>query len=145
MSRRASASAFLRDERRSVASQRARRREKFSQPAAPSLRLLTEGAVVLAHVEYSDGEGFKTRPAVVLDASSDVVWVVPITSGPRRAEFGAYEIDGWAEAGLTVACGAQPKIVPVHRRTGVVKVRGHLNAADWHAVRELALRTLAAA
>ena len=109
-------------------------------PARPCLlrmqpvprKALVPGAVVWAHVPYDDGDGaaWKTRPAVVVDASGREVTLFPLTSsllGRRRP--GVIEVRHWAEAGLTRPCSVVRRAVTLDR-IDILNLVGHLHEDD---------------
>lgn len=91
---------------------------------------LTRGDVVMARVDFDDGEGWKTRPAVVMAVDRRDLLLRPITSSARRFTHLGVEILDLAPAGLTKASGVQARTVVVDRKVDVVAVLGQLSADD---------------
>ena len=123
---------------------RRRRRERsWPEPEGPPrpclLRVepvartaLVRGAVVWAHVPFADGHGtsWKTRPAVVVDASGREVTLLPLTSSlMSRGRPGVIEIRHWVEAGLTRPCSLVRRPVTLDR-IDILNVVGQLHEDD---------------
>lgn len=97
----------------------------------PAVMTLQTGTVVWARIPFQDEpDTTKARPAVVLAARSDEVDLVPLTSSRRRIDFGAVELQDWAQAGLTRPCGLARRIVTVSRRIDILNVIGALSDID---------------
>ncbi len=98
-----------------------------------------EGTIVRTPVEYRDGDGFKTRPCVVVDVDRFDLVVHPITSSPNRSALGAIEIENWRSAGLTRPCGVRRDLVVVERRL-VIECIGVLSDEDRALVEQAVTR-----
>jgi len=99
------------------------------------------GDVILVEFPFSDVEGSKQRPAVVVSASSypdceNEVIVLMITSQIQRAVCETdCQLWDWREAGLTTpsAVRCRPATIRMER---VKSILGRLSEPDWQAVRE---------
>ena len=98
---------------------------------------LRPGDVVLLSFPFTDMEGSRRRPALVLmDTGDEDIMVARVTSQATRDQFDT-ELTEWESAGLLI-----PSIVRVHklatvRRRLVDRRLGTLGANDWTRVREL--------
>ncbi len=95
--------------------------------AAP---LYSQGEVLLAFLVFSDGQGMKRRPVLVVHDFGDAdLLVVPITSHPARAAMDVILLE-WRRAGLKLPSTARvEKLAPIEK-TCVVRKLGSLPAAD---------------
>lgn len=68
------------------------------------------GEVVLVRIEFQQSRGGKIRPAVVLLGAGDDDFVAaPVTSQPRKTDFGV-ALEYWRESGLNVRLdGSHPQ------------------------------------
>lgn len=100
----------------------------------PATKLVL-GAVVWAHVPYTDREGYKTRPAVVAAADRHSAVLLPgSTSGTRlRLPERYQELTDLADAGLSRPTGIrlQPTVV---ERLDLVDLCGDLSDDDVEAL-----------
>lgn len=91
---------------------------------------LSVGTVLWTPVPYVECDGWKTRPAVVLDHDAFDVEVWPITTSPWRHRWSGYvELIEWEVAGLTEPSSVQRRVVTVERRE-VIDVVGELSELD---------------
>jgi hypothetical protein len=93
---------------------------------------LLPGVVVDAWIPYSDGTGYKRRPAVVVRVVGGCVQLYPITSKVRRFACAGQRgrvVSDVAAAGLPVASAIVWRIVEVERRD-LLRQRGALRGAD---------------
>ena len=63
------------------------------------------GDIVLVEFEFTEGVGFKKRPALIVSSeryhnSREEVIIAAITSNIRRVLYGDYKLTRWQEAGL---------------------------------------------
>jgi len=100
-----------------------------------AMNRLRPGVVVWAHVPYVDGEGEKTRPAIVVSTRGRDVQILPVTTkpsyGPARTEYVA--IGDCVAAGLDRSSSVRFRPITVDRLE-VVMVVGELAPTDRHAV-----------
>lgn len=90
---------------------------------------LTFGTVVLAPVDFSDRDGWKTRPAVVVSVDrDDVVRLAPIYT-TRSGGRGDLAVGDWQVAGLTRPSRIGSDVAETERRE-VRVVLGHLSRED---------------
>jgi hypothetical protein len=122
---------------------RRRRRERaWPEPDGPArpclLRMqpvartaLVRGAVVWAHVPFTeDGSAWKTRPAVVVDASGRDITLFPLTSSLlSRHRPGVVAVTHWVEAGLSRPCSMVRRPVTLDRMD-ILNLVGHLHEDD---------------
>ena len=96
---------------------------------------LTPGAVVWAHVPFEDGKGEKTRPAVVVSASSREVVVLPTTTSAKRHRFPAsyVELCDLESAGISRPSGVSSRTVTLDR-IELVDIVGYLSDEDFDRV-----------
>jgi hypothetical protein len=92
---------------------------------------LVPGAVVWAHVPFEDGEGEKTRPAVVAQLSGRDVTLYPGTTSGSRIRHGHryVEVRDLGAAGLNRPTGIKRSFVVVDV-IEVIDVVGDLSRAD---------------
>ena len=100
----------------------------------PSSIRYEPGAVVAVRIRFSNAEGTKRRPAVILTddiyhaAHADAIVVALTTNlGPHR--FGDYLLADWAAAGLPLPSKAKGSLHTIERRT-IEKQYGSLTGAD---------------
>jgi mRNA interferase MazF len=100
------------------------------------------GDVVLVPLPFTDQSGAKKRPAVVVSSHGyntgrrDVV-IVAITSQVRMPlGFGEALVADWQGAGLVKTSAFKPVLATIEQRL-VLRVMGHLSAADIKRLREL--------
>jgi mRNA interferase MazF len=102
--------------------------------AAP---LHAQGEVLLAWLVFSDGQGAKRRPVLVLRDFGDAdLLVVPITSHPVRTAVDV-TVAHWQEAGLKLSSTVRVEKLATIEKTCVAKKLGKLSAADLVKVREV--------
>jgi hypothetical protein len=96
---------------------------------------LVPGAVVWAHVPYEDGEGEKTRPAVVVELRGRDLTILPGTTSKRRLDTsrGYVEVRDLAAAGLNRSTGVRTSSVTIDI-IEVIGVVGRLGEADLMSV-----------
>jgi mRNA-degrading endonuclease toxin of MazEF toxin-antitoxin module len=88
------------------------------------------GDVLLARLPFPDGEGFKTRPILVLTETDDHdMLVVPITSHPVRGDFDI-PLRDWGEAGLRLPSTARISKVGTIARATAIRNLGQLTSRD---------------
>ena len=99
---------------------------------------LVPGAVIWAHIPYEDGQGEKTRPAVVVDRSGRDVTVLPATTSGRRWDFpDKYaEVQDLVAAGLTRPTGIRMSAVEIDV-IEIIDFVGHLGVKDRNALPQL--------
>ena len=91
---------------------------------------LVRGAVVWAQVPFRDGDGWKTRPAVVVRTVGRDVTVLPLGSSARAWRTpGVVAIRRWVEAGLSRPCVVRGAPVTIDRME-VLDIVGHLHDDD---------------
>ncbi len=93
------------------------------------------GDIVLLRFPFTDQQGSKRRPAVVIsnqaynEARPDVI-LMAITSQIReRTGFGELAIDGWKEAGLLKSSIIKPVIFTIEQKL-IIKRLGQLKEND---------------
>ncbi len=100
------------------------------------------GDVVLVPFPFTDQSGTKKRPAVVVsshgyNASRRDIVIMVITSQARTPlGFGEAMVGDWQGAGLIKESVLKPVFTTIEQRL-VLRVMGHLSAADIKALREL--------
>lgn len=92
---------------------------------------LTAGVVVWAHVPYRDGTGEKTRPAVVLSATSHEVMVLAVTTSSKRLSYPwrYVELLDRERAGILRPSAVDLEPISIDR-IDVVNITGELSTAD---------------
>jgi mRNA-degrading endonuclease toxin of MazEF toxin-antitoxin module len=106
----------------------------------PSTITFEPGAIVAVRVRFSDGEGVKKRPVVILTddiyhaAHADAV-VVALTSNLATSRFGDCMIEDWNAAGLPAASKTKGSLHTIERTVGE-KQYGKLSVKDLARVRE---------
>jgi len=106
----------------------------------PSSIIYEPGAVVAVRIRFSDGEGVKRRPVVVLTnelfhaAHADAV-VVALTTSMSSPRFGDCVLTDWSAAGLPLPSKSKGAIHTIER-SAVDKQYGTLSRADLERVRE---------
>jgi mRNA interferase MazF len=100
------------------------------------------GDVVLVPFPFTDQSGTKRRPAVVVSSHGyninrrDIV-IMAITSQVRAPlAFGEAIVRDWQDAGLIKASVLKPVFTTIAQEL-VLRVMGHLSAADIKTLREL--------
>jgi len=100
------------------------------------------GDVVLVPFPFTDQSGTKKRPAVVVSCSGyntqrrDIV-IMAITSQVQTPlGFGEAMVTDWQRAGLIKESVLKPVFITIEQRL-VVRVMGHLSAADFKTLREV--------
>lgn len=92
------------------------------------------GDIVLARLPFSDGQGHKMRPILVVCEFDDAdILVVPVTSQPVRDDFDTLLRD-WQAAGLRLPSTARTCKLATLARTMAVKVLGELTPRDRESV-----------
>jgi hypothetical protein len=96
----------------------------------PVSRLVT-GAVALARIPYADAKDYKVRPAVVVEADTRTVVVLPCTSAGSRFNCGRryHELGDLESVGLDRPTGVRLTSVRLDRGE-ILKVCGKLGPAD---------------
>jgi len=94
------------------------------------------GAVVLAHIGFDDDLGAKTRPAVVLAASDDELFVRPCYSegGLHSRRWQSHELRDWHLAGLTKPTWIDPDARAIARSDADREPIGRITDDDWNAL-----------
>lgn len=88
------------------------------------------GDVWLARLQFPDGQGFKTRPILVLSEHDDQdLLVVPITSHPVRGDFDM-PLRDWEAAGLRLPSTARISKLGTIARMTVIGQLGQLTSRD---------------
>src|SRR5258707_14377067 len=106
--------------------------------AAPVFR---QGEVVLAYLVFSDGQGMKRRPVLVLQDFGDAdLLVVPVTSHPARAAADV-TLSDWRGAGLKLPSTVRVEKLATIEKTCVARKLGSL-VADDHAEVKKTLATV---
>ena len=101
--------------------------------AAP---LHAQGEVLLAWLVFSDGQGAKRRPVLVVRDFGDAdLLVVPITSHPVRTPADV-TVFHWQEAGLKLPSTVRVEKLASIEKTCVAQELGKLSPADLVKVRE---------
>ena len=98
------------------------------------------GAVVGVLIRFSDGEGAKRRPAVVMTddiyhtSRADAI-VVALTTNLSSPRFGDCLLSDWSEAGLPLPSKAKASLHTIER-SSIARQYGTLTAADLAKVRD---------
>jgi mRNA-degrading endonuclease toxin of MazEF toxin-antitoxin module len=101
--------------------------------AAPVHR---QGELLLAFLVFSDGQGAKRRPVLVVgDFGDDDLLVVPVTSHPARVPSDVALI-GWREAGLKFPSTARAGKLSTIAKSCVARKLGTLTPGDLGKVRQ---------
>ena len=98
--------------------------------------LFSLGDVLLALLAFSDAQGAKRRPVMVVrDFGDDDLLVVPVTSHPARtgSDVG---VNQWREAGLKLPSTVRAEKLATIEKSCVVRGLGALLPADLASVRE---------
>ncbi|MEQ8717767.1 MAG: type II toxin-antitoxin system PemK/MazF family toxin [Acidimicrobiales bacterium] len=100
------------------------------------LTQLTAGTIVWAHVPYVESEGYKTRPAVVLDRDGRDIELLALTSSLRRFDMPDryVELSELEPTGLDRPCGIRMTPSVVVDRIDILSIAGHLSERDAEAV-----------
>jgi len=99
----------------------------------------TQGEVLLAWLVFSDGQGTKRRPVLVVDDfGDDDLLVVPITSQPARLSADLV-LSNWQSAGLKLPSTVRLEKLATIEKSCVARKLGVLPSMDLARVR----RTLA--
>lgn len=100
------------------------------------------GDVVLVPFPFTDQTGTKRRPAVVISSADyntsrrDIV-IMAITSQVRNSQgYGEAMVGDWQVAGLIKASVLKPVFATIEQGL-VIRVIGHLSAADMQALRKV--------
>jgi mRNA interferase MazF len=102
--------------------------------AAP---LYSQGEVLLAWLVFSDGQGAKRRPVLLVRDFGDAdLLVAPITSHPVRTAADV-TVSHWQEAGLKLPSMVRTEKLATIEKTCVAQKLGKLPAADLVKVREV--------
>ena len=95
-----------------------------------------QGEVLLALLVFSDGQGSKRRPVLVVrDFGDDDLLVVPVTSHPARVPADLVLSD-WKSAGLKLPSTVRAEKLATIGKSCVAKKLGILQPADLAKVRE---------
>lgn len=96
-----------------------------------------QGEVLLAWLVFSDGQGSKRRPVlVVLDFGDDDLLVVPITSHPARTATDV-TLSKWREAGLKLPSTVRVEKLATIEKSCIARSLGKLLPAELASVREV--------
>ncbi len=99
--------------------------------------LHSQGEVLLAWLVFSDGQGAKRRPVLVVRDFGDAdLLVLPITSHPVRTAADV-TLSNWQAAGLKLPSTVRVEKLATIEKTCVAKKLGKLSAADLVKVREV--------
>lgn len=100
-----------------------------------AMNRLRPGVVVWGHIPFADGDGEKTRPAVVITTSGSDVELLPVTTKPGwyRTNGHHIEIRNGIAAGLDRNSSVRLRPVVVDRLE-VLNVVGQLTTSDLAAV-----------
>ncbi len=101
--------------------------------AAP---VYAQGEVLLALLVFSDGQGAKRRPVLVVqDFGDEDLLVVPVTSHPARV-LADLVLSDWKNAGLKLPSTVRAEKLATISKSCVAKKLGVLQPADLAKVRE---------
>jgi hypothetical protein len=94
------------------------------------------GALVIADVTFEDDLGAKSRPCVVVAASSDELLVRPGYSegGMQSRRWQSYELRDWHRAGCTKPTWIEPDARTIRRSDAAAEPIGRLTDDDWNAL-----------
>jgi mRNA interferase MazF len=96
----------------------------------------SQGEVLLALLVFSDAQGAKRRPVMVVrDFGDDDLLVVPVTSHPARTATDA-GLKQWREAGLKLPSTVRAEKLATIEKSCVARKLGMLLPNDLAAVRE---------
>lgn len=96
----------------------------------------SQGDVLLAFLVFSDGQGSKRRPVLVIHDFGDAdLLVVPITSHPPRSDSDVPLTD-WKGAGLRLASTVRTEKLSTIAKSCVAQRLGSLPTAELKCVRE---------
>ena len=96
----------------------------------------TQGDVLLAFLVFSDGQGSKRRPVLVLQDFGDAdLLVVPITSHPPRSDSDVLLTD-WKGAGLRLPSTVRMDKFSTIAKSCVAQTLGSLPAAELECIRQ---------
>lgn len=102
--------------------------------AAP---VYSQGEVLLAWLMFSDGQGSKRRPVLVVhDFGDDDLLVVPVTSHPART-VGDAVVSKWNEAGLKLPSTVRVEKLATIEKSCVERKLGRLLPADLATFKEV--------
>jgi mRNA interferase MazF len=102
--------------------------------AAP---VYTQGDVLLAILVFSDGQGTKRRPVLVVQDFGDAdLLVVPVTSHPARGDTDV-TLSDWKGAGLKLPSTVRVEKLGTIEKSCVARKLGALLPADLARVREI--------
>jgi len=91
---------------------------------------------LLAWLVFSDGQGTKRRPVLVVhDFGDDDLLVVPITSHPARAGADVV-LSNWQNAGLKLPSTVRVEKLATIEKSCVARKLGSLLPADFRRVKE---------
>ena len=97
----------------------------------------SQGEVLLAWLVFSDGQGSKRRPVLVVhDFGDDDLLVVPVTSHPSRTASDIV-VSGWKEAGLKLPSTARVEKLATIEKSCVERKLGRLLPADFTTLKEV--------
>ncbi len=95
-----------------------------------------QGDVLLAWLVFSDGQGSKRRPVLVVqDFGDDDLLVLPITSQPARVAADVVLSD-WRSAGLKLPSTVRVEKLATMEKSGVARKLGVLPPGDLTKVRQ---------
>lgn len=96
----------------------------------------SQGEVLLAWLVFSDGQGSKRRPVLVVhDFGDDDLLVVPVTSHPARTASDVL-VSEWKEAGLKLPSTMRVEKLATIEKTCVERKLGRLLPADLTTFKE---------
>jgi len=95
-----------------------------------------QGDVLLAWLVFSDGQGSKRRPVLVVhDFGDDDLLVLPVTSQPARVIADVVHSD-WRSAGLKLPSTVRVEKLATIEKSGVARKLGALVPSDLARVRQ---------
>lgn len=97
----------------------------------------SQGEVLLAWLVFSDGQGSKRRPVLVVhDFGDDDLLVAPVTSHPARTITDAV-VSGWKEAGLKLPSTTRVEKLATIEKSCVERKLGRLLPPDFTTFKEV--------
>lgn len=113
----------------------------------PSESIYTFGEVILVPFPFTNQEGGKKRPAVIISSPAYHVHrpdllIMAITSQPHTTlDFSAFTIIDWQTAGLLKPSFAKP-ILTTLQQTLVIRSMGNFSPRDQHTLRQMLVQIL---
>jgi mRNA interferase MazF len=96
----------------------------------------SQGDVLLVYLVFTDGEGAKRRPVLVMQDFGDAdLLVVPVTSHPARTANDV-TLSLWKEAGLKLPSTVRVEKLATVAKSVVVRTLGKLSPVEMGKVRE---------